>query len=277
MKFKFAVLVVFVFGFGIFQNAVSQVNSKIPFKFDAKDFGKVEKKHFAKVTSSSEDVKTGFPVDLPAHDCFYLEDKRPLVAFEKGARYFQPAQSFLCFIPTSDAGEKDFAAAYPNFSGAVSKLKTLLQNRPQSFKQDEDFIDVPFNNAGWSFTAKTQYLDYKNVSGVFFLTQYTQELTPNLANNEELTANFQGLTKDGKFYIAARFSTTHSSLPKGIDFTDQKVQEDAFAQKTEAEINKKVEEYLKAEKEKIEKLSAETFQPSLMNLKSIIASIEIKE
>jgi hypothetical protein len=276
MKFKFAICFFVVFSFGIFQNAVSQNNSKIPFKFDAKDFGKVEKKYSAKVTSESDDVKAGFPVDLPAHDCFYLEDKRPLLAFEKGARYFQPAQSFLCFIPTSDTNEKDFAAAYPNFSSAISKLKTLLQNRPQELKQFDNLIDVPYNNAGWSFESKIQYLDYKNVSGVFFLTQYTQELTPNLANNEELTANFQGLTKDGKFYVAVRFATTHPNLPKGIDFTDSKIQEDAFAQKTEAEINKKVREYLQTEQEKVEKLSDETFQPSLISLKKIIASIGTK-
>ncbi len=257
------------------KNSVSKLE-KVPFKYDTKDFGKIEVKHNSKVTSEDEAVKSKFPIDLPAHTCFHLEDKRPFPAFEKGARYFSPAYSFICFIPTGDATERDFAKAYPNFSGGISKLSQLLKKRPPNFKQDDDLFDVPYNNAGWSFDSKVQYLDYKNVSGVFFLIQYTQEVAPNPVNNEELTANFQGLTKDGKFYVAARFAVTHPSLPKGIDFTDSKIQEEALISNSIEEVNERVGKYLQTEKEKVEKLPEDTFQPSITNLKTLIASIEIK-
>lgn len=249
---------------------------KIPFVYDKNDFGKVEIKHEQKVNAEDEAIKSKFPIDLPAHTCFNLEVRRPLPALEKGARYFFPAYSFVCFIPTSDLTEKDFAAAYPNFSEAVVKLRRLLEKRLPEFRQFDDLFDVPYNNAGWSFKSKIQYVDYKNVSGVLFLTQYSQELTPNLVNNEELTANFQGLTKDRKFYVAARFAATHPKLPKGIDFTDSKIQEEALVAGSNDKTNQKVGKYMKAEREKVEKLLESEFQPSLLNLKKLIASIEIK-
>jgi hypothetical protein len=249
----------------------------VPFIYEQNDFGKVEAKRHAKINSEDESVRDKFPIDMPARTCFDLEAKRPLPALEKGARYFFPAHSFICFIPTSDATEKDFAAAYPNFSQSVAKLRKLLEKRPADFSQFDDLFDVPYNNAGWSFKSKVQYLDYRNVAGVFFLTQYSQEMTPNLVNNEELTANFQGLTKDGNFYVAARFAVTHPTLPGGIDFTDSKIQEDALKGKTNDEINQAVGKYLRKEREKVEKLPEETFRPSITNLKKLLASITLNK
>jgi hypothetical protein len=57
-------------------------------------------------------------------------------------------------------------------------------------------------------------------AGMLFLTQYSNEMQPNPVNDEELTLDFQGLTRDGRYYLAARLAITHPSLPRGIDFTD---------------------------------------------------------
>lgn len=273
-----AIVITVFFAFAYAQKPTKQNSKieKIPFVYDKNDFGKVEITHERKVNAEDEAVKSEFPIDLPAHTCFNLEVKRSLPAFEKGARYFFPAYSFVCLIPTSDTTEKDFATGYPNFSKSVIKLRHLLEKRPLEFRQFDDLFDIPYNNASWSFKSKIQYVNYKNISGVMFLTQYSQELTPNLVNNEELTANFQGLTKDGKFYVAARFATTHPTLPKGIDFTDSKIQEEALVAASNDKTNQKVRKYMEAEKEKVEKLLESEFQPSLINLKKLIASIEIR-
>jgi hypothetical protein len=271
---KMKLTAVFLFVFAIIPgfNNFSQ-NNEIPFSFDNKDFASIQISGEKKVASDSSDTRDGFPVDAPAHNCYSLEDKKEFPAFKKGARYLSPAYSFICLVPTFDSTEKDFAQAYPNFGKAITNLDKLLKTKPAEFKQFDDLFDFPYNNSGWSFKSKVQYLDYKNVSGVFFLTQYTQELSPNPANNEELTANFQGLTKDKKYYVAARFGVTHSSLPKGIDFTDENLQKDALMASNNDEINTRVRIYLRAEKEKIDKLPENSFKPSLLNLKDIIASI----
>lgn len=247
-----------------------------PFSYDKTEFGKVKRESNDKITSENQSVKDQYPIDLPAHYCFSLEDKRPLPAFEKGARYFSPAYSFICFIPTFDSSEPNFDKAYPNFANAITRLRKLLATKPEKFAQYDDLVDVPYNHSGWSIVAKSQYLDYENVSGVSFVTQYSQEMLPNPVNNEELTFNFQGLTKSGDYYVAARFAITHSSLPKGIDFTDEKIRDGAKDFTEIDAINKFAEAYLEKEQMKVEELPENSFKPSLVSLKQLISSISIK-
>jgi hypothetical protein len=213
------------------------------------------------------------PFDAPAHRCYHLERKAELPALNKGPRYFFPAYSFICLVPAIDSTGNDFAKAYPSFSKAVEQIKTLIKAKPADFRQFDDLFDFPYNNAGWSFKTKIEYLTFEYLSGVFFVTQYSQDMTPNPANNEELTANFQGITNDGKYYVAARFSITHPSLPRGIDFTDDRLQEEALNASTSDEINTRVRRYLKLEAEKVTKLPDASFSPSLPKIKKLLGSI----
>ncbi|MBK9162825.1 MAG: hypothetical protein IPM21_02730 [Acidobacteria bacterium] len=167
----------------------------------------------------------------------------------------------------------DFASAFPNFSEADEKLQALLRTRPNNFHQFEDLFDFPYNNAGWSFVAKEDYLDFENVPGVFFLTQYSNEVAPNPANNEELTANFQGRTSDGKYYVAARFAIAHPNLPKGIDFTDEWPRSDALTSGNADVLRERVRSYLEKEEQKVEELNDDGFVPSIQALKRILASV----
>ncbi len=246
----------------------------IPFKYSLGDFGSAKVEDYKKERIENPNEPT-MPFDAPAHRCYHLEVKRPLPALEKGPRYFYPASSFLCLVPTFDPSEAHFSTAYPNYSKAVKLINKLLKERPREFRQFDDLFDFPYNNAGWSVKAKVSYLDFADVSGVFFLTQYSNELTPNPLNNEELTANFQGLTKDGKFYVAARFSTTHPNLPRGLDFIDSKVQYDCLEFKY-PEINNCVSKYLKAEQARLESLPEVKFVPSLESIRSLLSSVSTR-
>ncbi len=246
----------------------------VPFNFSVEEFGQVQVKDVAKEKVDPSD-QPHMPFDAPEHKCYHLEEKRPLPALEKGARYFFPAYSFVCIVPTSDPSERDFAKAYPNFNKAVDQIRDLMKTKPGKFRQFDDLFDFPYNNAGWSVKAKIEYLDFSKVSGVFFLTQYSQDMTPTPLNNEELTAVFQGLTKDGKFYVAARFSITHPALPRGIDFVDEKAQDNCLQFKYPA-IDDCVRTYLKAESNRLEKFSDKDFQPSLSSIKSLLGSISPK-
>ena len=128
----------------------------------------------------------------------------------------------------------------------------------------EDIPDFPPNNASPSIVSRFQYLTFRSGSGILFLTQYSNEMQPNPVNNEELTLDFQGLTKDGNYYVAARIAITHPSLPKGIDFTDQ-IERDL------PEFN-----YLKKEEKELEGFSEESFRPSLKSLKALLSSIDVE-
>lgn len=237
-------------------------NAGVSLIYSASDLAEVEIEKEQKQTA--QDAGDGVPVGVaPEHFCFNLKDKRPLPALEQGARYFYPAYSFICVIPLKDASVKDFASAYPDLNSAALSLQNILREHPVEFKNRKDVPDIPYNNASPSILSRFQYLDFRSGSGILFLTQYSQEMEPNPVNNEELTLNFQGITKDGRYYIAARLAITHPSLPRGIDFTD------------DIERDKQYRYLRKAEKE-LEGLPEESFRPALKSLKALLSSIHIE-
>lgn len=237
-------------------------NAGVSFIYSTDDFAKVktEKKQKQTAPDIGDAVDEGF---APEHFCFHLKDKRPLPAFEQGPRYFFPARSFICAIPLEDSSVKDFRKAYPSLNSAAMDLQRILRERPRKFKNRRDIPDIPANNAGPSIVSRFQYLDFRSGSGILFLTQYSQEMEPNPVNNEELTLDFQGLTKDGRYYVAARLAITHPSLPRGIDFTDH-IERDLHWS------------YLRKEEKELEGLPEESFQPSLKSLKGLLSSINVE-
>src|SRR5262245_6022772 len=242
------------------QNGYATVREAgVLFTFKAADYGRVVMTKEEKYVTS-EPSPTG---SSPEYRCFHLEDKRPLPAFEKGPRYFFPARSFICFIPLGDPSEKEFGKAYPEISSAAAELRKILSKRPKAPDTTKSLPDLPLEGAGQSIRSKTQLVDFKSGSGILVLTQYTQEVYPNPINNEELTCNFQGLTKVGKYYVAARMAITHPDLPRGIDFTKHIYRDDNLR-------------YLKEGEKRLNRLADDSFQPSLAELKKLIASISIQ-
>lgn len=238
-------------------------NAGVSFTYSTKDFPEVKIEKVPKATALGSDG--GVPEGLsPEHVCFHLKDKRPLPALEQGPRYFIPTYSFICAFPLKDSSVKDFSKAYPNLDGATVDLHKILRERPDNLKDQEDIPDFPYRNAGHSIISRFQYLDFRSGSGMLFLTQYSNEMQPNPVNNEELTLAFQGLTKDERYYVAARFAITHPSLPRGIDFTDH-IERDLPNYR-----------YLSKEEKELEGFSEESFQPSLKSLKALLSSIDVE-
>lgn len=234
---------------------------EVPFVYNKTDYGKIEIESVPKAVVQEGDL----PTEAPAHSCFHLEDKRPLPALDQGPRYFYPAYSTICIIPLTDTSVANYAKSYPYIHEAATKLRKLLARRPLKFSFDKDLNDVPFNNAGGTVQSKVQYLDFKTGKGVLFLTQYSQDLVATPLNNEELTCDFQGITNDGKYYVAARLAITHPSLPKGIDSTKPPPEDDV-----------KAKSYLRKEERLLNSFTDASFKPSLTSLKSMIASISTK-
>ena len=229
---------------------------EVPFAYNANDYGKVEIESVAKAVAQEGDL----PTEAPAHRCFHLADKRPLPALDQGPRYFYPAQSTVCIIPLTDSSVASYAKSYPYIHEAAGKLRKLLARRPAKVNVNKDINDLPFNNASAALQGRMQYLSFKTGAGILFLTQYSQDVAPTPLNNEELTCDFQGLTNDGKYYVAARLAITHPSLPKGIDSTKPPPQDPKG-------------NYLRKQERLLNSFTDESFQPSLKHLKALIASI----
>lgn len=141
----------------------------------------------------------------------------------------------------------------------AADLQTLLEKR----LADTTLPFLPLLNASQVMHAQVSYLDFKNGSGVRFVTQFDQAPLP--INNHELIYTFQGLTRDGQFYIAAVFPLNLASLP-----VDEKI-----SGQEPAEFINDFPKYLQNVVGTLDQQQASNFTPDLSALDALIQSIEI--
>ena len=80
----------------------------------------------------------------------------------------------------------------------IAELRSLLAERPQEIHGDMPFL--PMYNAVESYHSDPKYIDFRNGSGMSFLTRVDHDHS--LATSESIFYTFQGLTVDDQFYIA---------------------------------------------------------------------------
>jgi len=142
---------------------------------------------------------------------------------------------------------------------AAKSLQALLQDQ----QVDQSLPFLPLYNSKQVMHAQVQYLDFKNGKGVRFLTQYDQG--PLKINNVEMIYTFQGLTSDGKTYLAAVLPVSHPELPADAQVYTQQAGDmtefPAYLAKTVAWLDQQ---------------PAGNFTPDLAKLDALIQSIEVK-
>ena len=124
---------------------------------------------------------------------------------------------------------------------------------------------LPLYNAAQVMHAQVQYIDFKNGVGVRYLTQFDQAILP--INNHELHYTFQGLTADGKYYVAAVLPVNLPVLPE-----DESVDLNNPPQNFVEDFPK----YLSDTVAMLNGQSPGAFTPDLSQLDAMIESIEIK-
>ena len=162
------------------------------------------------------------------------------------------------FLPTTDPAAKDFSKTYPLNAKRQRELSALLKNHPENPKEGPV---LPFPDVGIVFITKVRYLDFPNGSGMAWLSQWLYEANP--INNEELWYVFQGLTKDGKYYVSVEVRMKHPSLPEKADTSNSQ------------EFSKTYDAYLRKAVPALAKLPDETFRPSLVKLRAMFESIKV--
>jgi hypothetical protein len=144
----------------------------------------------------------------------------------------------------------------------IDQLTEQLQTKPASVNGALPFL--PIWNAGELFHTQIEYLDFTNGSGVRYLAQYGQSFWP--INNNSLFYTFQGITNDGRFYVAAILPASHSSLPATGDEVPG------------GDFNAFADNYANYAIDLAGQLNAEfasSFNPSLDDLDNLIRSITI--
>ena len=111
---------------------------------------------------------------------------------------------------------------------------------------------------------QVQYLDFKGGKGLRYLTEFDQAMMP--VNNDELFYTYQGLTSDGKYYVAAVLPVNHPSLPLDGKVTGNEP----------PEFTANFPAYLANTVNGLNSQAANSFTPNLSDLDAMMMSIEIK-
>ncbi|HEY8205323.1 MAG TPA: hypothetical protein VIF81_11390 [Pyrinomonadaceae bacterium] len=132
---------------------------------------------------------------------------------------------------------------------------------------------LPMWEACQAFAARVRYINFRNGTGVFFLTQWDVGETSQIAN-DGLEYAFQGITNDSRHWVYAEFSVRAPFLPNGDE-------PDVIAWNEKNYLlshkSKQYQAYVRPVLAKLEALPANKFQPNLELLEQLIQSLEVKE
>ncbi len=142
----------------------------------------------------------------------------------------------------------------------ITSLQTLLQS-PQEIP---NMPFLPLFNAAQVMHTQVQYLDFKSGQGLRYLTEFDQAFIP--INNYELIYTYQGLTNDGKYYVAAILPVNHPDLPVDETITGNEP----------PEFTSDFPAYLANVIKTLNSQAANTFTPDLTQLDAMMGSLEIK-
>ena len=139
--------------------------------------------------------KTPGHLQVMLGDYYLLQGK-----FYQPQIYVYPAQAYAELVP-------------PAFE-SLHRLNNIL-GKPDAPINSDQLPAVPFFNAQQVFASNIQTISFQNRAGVRFLTEYAQYAAP--VNNHELFYHFQGVTRDGAYYIVAIFPITVLVLAEAND------------------------------------------------------------
>jgi hypothetical protein len=139
--------------------------------------------------------KTPGHLQVMLGDYYVLQGK-----FHQPQIYVYPAQAYAELVP-------------PAFE-SIHRLNNILGIPGVSINADQ-LPAVPFFNAQQVFASNIQVISFQNGEGVRFLTEYAQNAAP--INNHDLFYHFQGVTRDGAYYIIAIFPVTNPVLAETSD------------------------------------------------------------
>jgi hypothetical protein len=147
----------------------------------------------------------------------------------------------------------------------IQRVLAEKPDRPVGVFQTAGILP-PMNAGHMMNTPQVAYFDFQNGTGVRFLTQMGQAYYP--INNRDLFYTFQGMTHDGRYYVAAILPISHPSLPAdgseipGDDFNAFAENFDTYAAEIAAQLDAE---------------AADSFAPSIVLLDEMMQSLEVAD
>lgn len=144
----------------------------------------------------------------------------------------------------------------------ISTLQYLLEN-PEIDLDEEEFLPfLPVFNAAQIFNALPERIETENGQGIRYLALYSQAFAG--IDNYNIFYTYQGLSADGKYYIAAVLPINSSLLPEMIS-----------TQEELDELTQDYQAYIADVEEEMEKENGGVLTPSLEALDAMIRSLKI--
>jgi len=156
----------------------------------------------------------------------------------------------------------EFRQINPAAAQQIARLEEILQMQGLGATRPESMPFIPIFNAGQAFYSKFDFINTDYVRGIRYLTQYQQDVYP--IKNGNMFYTYQGITTDGKYYVAAIFPESHQILNQN----DQFEYTSEFADNFEA-IMAQTGDQLQAQPDP-------SFMPGLDALDAIIRSLRVQ-
>jgi hypothetical protein len=183
----------------------------------------------------------------PQHTVFTLSGYPLTGTFHQPQIFIYPLQDYLAIDPT--------------IGDSLANLQQMLiEKSTAQLPKDLPFFQTW--NAGQMMYARVEFLNFKNGSGVRYLTQYGQSFYP--INNTDIFYTFQGVTSDGKYLVSAVLPVSNPILPD----PETVLQDQKFADQYES--------YIDGIKAQLNEQPDASFQPDLSGLDQMMNSLEIK-
>ena len=156
---------------------------------------------------------------------------------------------------------EEFAAMNEGAATIIQDLRTLLGDNSPNFP--DKLPHLPIFNAEQLFYAQARKMDFGSGEGVRYITQYAQAFMP--ITNNELLYTFQGLTSDGKYYVAVQLPIITPLLDTMTtpNFTDPSFSGDQYTT------------YLEGVTKTLNSLAPAFFSPTLEVFDQLVLSIVV--
>jgi hypothetical protein len=154
----------------------------------------------------------------------------------------------------------------------IEGLKRALKD--SSYRLEGDIPHLPYRDAGDNFFVKVREFDFEDGDGIIFVTHWTHGF--DMVSNRNLLYRFEGITKDGRFYVTAEIPVSVDFLPGDSPSEFEGFTYESFFKGSEDATRKRYKTYIESISGRLEKLKPEQFTPHLNNLETIISSLEIK-
>jgi len=171
-------------------------------------------------------------------------------------------EASLHFYPAQQFSAMDDGAAQISTS-----LKSVIGN-PSSLPGHLPFL--PLINAQQDFYAQAKVLQFKNGTGIRYITQFDQAPLP--VNNQEMFYTFQGLTSDGNTYLSLTLPISSPVLPANNN-PNSPVPTGGIA--FDQNDLSKFPQYLSAVTGVLNSASPGSFSPSLSTMDELVNSIGV--